>query len=190
MAAMRRDVNKGPYPHGGFVKRLRYTPISYNLVVDSVGNVSTDGTGTPVPLGATMTFNTSAINTAIRSAFTCADKAIDARVAYNAIVVELRSLLNGADRDTIKGFVCPVAAKHYGETYADGKWGNSDCAAKRYSNRVIKDVLEATSPASSTKTLIEVPEGVVEAIQAALAGLTKPQMNAAIAAAKAGLSFE
>ena len=137
-----------------------------------------------------MTFNTSAIHTAIAHVFAMADKAIDLRTAYQATITELRGLLAGADRDTIKEFVCPVAAKHYGETYVGGKWADSSCAAKRYANRVIKDVLEATSPASSPKTLIEVPEGVVEAIQAALAGLTKQQMNAAIAAAKAGLSFE
>ena len=137
-----------------------------------------------------MNFNTSAINTAIAHVFALADKAIDLRTAYQTTVTELRGLLSGADRETIKGFVCPVAAKHYGEVYADGKWADSGCAAKRYANRVIKDVLEATAPTSSGKTLIEVPEGVVEAIQAALAGLSKQQINAAIAAAKAGLVFE
>ncbi len=136
-------------------------------------------------------FNTSAINAAIALCFTAADVAIDVRKAYQATVAELQVLLAGADRDTIKGYVCPVAAKHYGETYADGKWGDSKCAAKRYANRVIADVLVgASSPASSDKTVIEVPEGVVEAIQAALAGLTKQQINAAIAAAKAGIVFE
>ena len=138
-----------------------------------------------------MKFNTSAINAAIALCFTSADIAIDVRKAYQETVTELQTLLAGADRDTIKGYVCPIAAKHYGETYADGKWSDSKCAAKRYANRVIADVLTgASSPASSDKTLIEVPAGVVEAIQAALAGLTKQQMNAAIAAAKAGIVFE
>lgn len=137
-----------------------------------------------------MSFNTSAINTALASVFALADKAIDLRTKYQDTITTLRGLLAGADRETIKAYVCPVAAKHYGETYAEGKWADSACAAKRYANRVIKDVLEATPAASSDKTLIEVPEGVVEAIQAALAGLSKQQMNAAIAAAKAGLVFE
>lgn len=135
-------------------------------------------------------FNTSAINAAISSCFNLADVAIDTRKQYQTIVAKLQTLLAGADRDTVKGYVCPIAAKHYGETYADGKWVDSKCAAKRYANRVIADVVMASSPASSDKTLIEVPEGVVEAIQAALAGLTKVQINAAIAAAKAGIVFE
>ena len=139
-------------------------------------------------------FNTSAINTAINATFVLADKSIANAKRYTALVAELQLLLAGADRDTIKGYVCPVAAKHYGETYAEGKWGDSKCAAKRYANRVIADVLVgASSPASSDKTVnpaIELPEGVVEAIQAALAGLTKQQINAAIAAAKAGIVFE
>ena len=136
-------------------------------------------------------FNTSAINAAISSCFNLADVAIDTRKQYQALVAKLQTLLAGADRDTIKGYVCPVAALHYGETYAEGKWADSKCAAKRYANRVISDVLMgASSPTTSEKTLIEVPEGVVEAIQAALAGLSKQQMNAAIAAAKAGLVFE
>jgi hypothetical protein len=139
-------------------------------------------------------FNTSAINAAITLCFTSADIAIDARKAYQSLVVELQDLLKGADRETIKGYVCPVAAKHYGETYADGKWGDSKCAAKRYANRVIADVLVgASSPASSDKTInpaIELPEGVVEAIQAAMAGLTKPECAAACKQALEGLSFE
>jgi hypothetical protein len=139
-------------------------------------------------------FNTSAINAAIALCFASADIAIDARTAYQSLVAELQVLLAGADRDIIKGYVCPIAAKHYGATYADGKWADSKCAAKRYANRVIADVvMGASSPASSDKTItpaIEVPEGVVEAIQAALAGLTKQQINAAIAAAKAGIVFE
>ena len=41
MAAMLRDGKTRPYPHGGVAKTTEYTPIFYNLVVDSVGNGST-----------------------------------------------------------------------------------------------------------------------------------------------------
>ena len=43
MAAMLRDGKTRPYPHGGVAKMTEYTPIFYNLVVDSVGNGSTEG---------------------------------------------------------------------------------------------------------------------------------------------------
>jgi hypothetical protein len=99
-----------------------------------------------------MNFNANAINTAISDALTSADKAADARIVYQENVAKLRGLLKGADRETVKGFVCQQAALHYNETYADGKWADSKCAAKRWANRVISDVVGGASPAASAKT--------------------------------------
>ena len=130
-----------------------------------------------------MNFNKTAINTAISDAFTSADKAVDARVAYQANVVKLRGLLKGADRETVKGFVCPQAALHYGETYADGKWANSKCAAKRWANRMISDVMGA-SPATSSKTVVKltrVQKAAVKALLEAFGGNAKAA-KAALAA--------
>jgi hypothetical protein len=130
-----------------------------------------------------MNFNANAINTAISDAFTSADKAVDARVVYQANVVKLRGLLKGADRETVKGFVCPRAALHYNETYADGKWADSKCAAKRWANRMISDVMGA-SPATSSKTVVKltrVQKAAVAALLAAFGGDAKAA-KAALAA--------
>ena len=84
------------------------------------------------------TFNTAAINTAITAAFTSAD-------AYGKHVAQLQTLLAGADRETIAAYVMPVAAKRYGAelvTKSTGRvWADKDCAAKRYSNRLIAAIV-------------------------------------------------
>jgi hypothetical protein len=136
-----------------------------------------------------MNFNANAINTAISDAFTAADKAVDARVVYQENVAKLRGLLKGADRETVKGFVCPQAALHYGETYADNKWANSKCAAKRWANRMISDVVGASpkptvSPATSNKTVVKltrVQKAAVKALLEAFGGDAKAA-KAALAA--------
>jgi hypothetical protein len=115
-----------------------------------------------------MKFNTNAINAAITDAFANADKAADARVAYQANVATLRGLLKGADRETVKGFVCPIAATSYGAVYADGKWADSKCAAKRWANRVIADVIGATGPATSSKTIVSLTRAQKAAVKALL----------------------
>jgi len=130
-----------------------------------------------------MKLNTTAITNAIISALTHGD-------AFEAEMLKLQGLLKGAEREAVKGIVAPIVAAHYGETFADGKWADINCAAKRKANRIIASIIGESSPESSTKTLVKLPKGTVAAIQAALAGLTKAQVNAALAQAKAGLSFE
>ena len=115
-----------------------------------------------------MKFNTNAINAAIISAFASADKAADARVAYQSNVATLRGLLKGADRETIKGFVCPIAAARYDATYVDGKWEDSKCAAKRWANRMIADVIGVTGPAASSKTIVRLTGAQKAAVKALL----------------------
>jgi hypothetical protein len=116
-----------------------------------------------------MKLNTNAINTAISDAFASADKAVDARLVYQANVLKLRGLLKGAVRETVKEFVCPLAALHYGETYADGKWANSKCAAKRWANRLIGDVVTTSSPAASAKIEVKLTGAQKAAVKALLA---------------------
>lgn len=123
-----------------------------------------------------MKFNTNAINAAITDAFANADKAVDARVAYRANVATLRKLLKGADRETIKGFVCPLAATLKGGVYAKGQWADPKCAAKRWANRVISDVIGATGPAASSKTVVSltrVQKAAVKALLLAFGGDAK-----------------
>ena len=115
-----------------------------------------------------MKFNINAINAAITDAFDNAGVAVAARVAYQANVVTLRGLLKGADRDTVKGFVCTAAATKYTEVYENGKWADSTCAAKRWANRVIADVIGATGPATSSKTIVKLTGAQKAAVKALL----------------------
>lgn len=129
-----------------------------------------------------MSFNLKSINTAVVIALEAGDAIHDA-------VVSLQKLLQGADRDTVKGIVCPMVAKHYGEVFADGKWANSDCAAKRKANRIISAIV-GTTPKTSAKAAVN--EKVLAAMVAAVVanGLTKGEMAATIAALRAAVSFE
>ena len=90
----------------------------------------------------TKTFNTAAINTAIVAAFKAAS-------TYQAKVAELQDLLAGAERAAIAAYVQPIAAKFYGaelKTLQTGRvvWADKDCAAKRYSNRLVSAIIGAS----------------------------------------------
>ena len=101
----------------------------------------------------------------------------------------LQTLLKGADRKTVHGIVCPMVAAHYGETFANGKWANSDCAAKRKANRIIGAIV-GTTPSQSTKAAVN-KKALAAMVDAVVAnGLTSKEMNAVIAALRAAISFE
>ena len=129
-----------------------------------------------------MTFNLKAINTAVVTAIKAGD-------TLHASCIELQSLLKGADRKTVHGIVCPIVAKHYGEAFADGKWANSDCAAKRKANRIIGAIV-GTTPKESAKAAVN-KKALAAMVDAVVAnGLTKQEFGAVIAALRAAISFE
>jgi hypothetical protein len=105
-------------------------------------------------------------------------------------------LFKGVSREKAKAVICPLVSEYYtskGKTdcaFTDGKWEHPMCAAKTKANRLLKVIEGSSSPESSAKTVVDVPRGVVEAIQAALEGLTKAQVAEALQRAKNGLSFE
>lgn len=124
-----------------------------------------------------MTFNTKAITSAVLAALAAGD-------TFEAQLIELQRLLKGADRDTIKGIVAPIVATKYGETFADGKWADSKCAAKRKANRII-GAIAGTAPAQSNK--VAVNKALVKQVAALLKDLDAKTLNATIAAARAAL---
>ena len=129
-----------------------------------------------------MSFNLKSINTAVVIALEAGDTLHDA-------CVTLQKRLKGADRDTVKGIICPMVAKHYGESFADGKWSNSDCAAKRKANRIIGSIV-GTAPKESAKAAVNA-KALAAMVAAVVAnGLTKGEMAATIAALRAAVSFE
>jgi hypothetical protein len=129
-------------------------------------------------------FNTSLINTAIDSAFASAD-------TYSARVEELQRLLKGADRETVKDYVAPRAAKRYGAEYVDGKWTDSDCAAKRYTNRLVSAILGQSSPRKEARA-VAAPAKLTKHIvdQIIEAGITRAEFDALLAAVRDGIAFE
>ena len=122
-------------------------------------------------------FNTKAITAAVLAALAAGD-------TFEAQLIELQRLLKGADRDTIKGIVAPIVATKYGETFADGKWADSKCAAKRKANRII-GAIAGTAPAQSNK--VAVNKALVKQVAALLKDLDAKTLNATIAAARAAL---
>ena len=100
-------------------------------------------------------FNTPLINTTIDAAFASAD-------TYTAKVEELQRLLKGADRETVKDYVAPRAAKRYNAEYVDGKWTDSDCAAKRYTNRLVLAIL---GKSSARKDEVAIPAEILRAAE-------------------------
>lgn len=124
-----------------------------------------------------MTFNTKAITAAVLAALAAGD-------TFEAQLIELQRLLKGADRDTIKGIVAPIVATKYGETFTDGKWADSKCAAKRKANRII-GAIAGTAPAQSNK--VAVNKALVKQVAALLKDLDAKTLNATIAAVKAAL---
>lgn len=129
-------------------------------------------------------FNTTAINAAINGAFKAA-------ATYAECVAELQALLRGADRETVKAFVCPVAATKYKAVFADGQWADPKCAAKRYANRLISAIV-GTSDNRTEPTAVAAPAKLTKSIvdQIIDAGLTRAELAALLAAVRDGISFE
>jgi hypothetical protein len=129
-----------------------------------------------------MKLNTTEINAAIAIALKSAGVSDVARATYADKVIELKGLFGGADREIVKAYVCPIAAKQYKAEYVDGTWTDSDCAAKRYSNRLI---LKIVGKGESAKVAIN--KALVKQVTAMLKGMEPKVLNATIAAVKAAL---
>jgi len=127
-------------------------------------------------------FNVNAITVAVLAALAAGD-------TFEAQLIELQRLLKGADRDTIKGIVAPIVATKYGETFADGQWADSGCAAKRKANRII-GAIAGTAPKTSSK--VAVNKKLVKAVRDTIieAGLTKREFDALLAELRASVSFK
>jgi len=127
-------------------------------------------------------FDTNAITAAVLAALAAGD-------TFEAQLIELQRLLKGADRDTIKGIVAPIVATKYGETFADGQWADSKCAAKRKANRII-GAIAGTAPAQSSKVAVD--KKLVASLRDTIvgAGLTKKQFDAVLSALRASVSFK
>jgi len=129
-----------------------------------------------------MSFNLITINAAIIAALNAGDALLNS-------CTKLQTLLKGADRKTVHGIVCPMVAAHYGEAFADGKWANSDCAAKRKANRIIGAIV-GTTPSQSTKAAVN-KKALAAMVDAVVSnGLTSKEMGAVITALRAAISFE
>jgi len=124
-----------------------------------------------------MNFNTKAITAAVLAALAAGD-------AFETQLTTLQKLLKGADRDTIKGIVAPIVATKYGETFADGKWADSRCAAKRKANRII-GAIAGTAPKQASK--VKVNKALVKQIAALLAEMDTKAVNATLTAVRAAL---
>jgi hypothetical protein len=122
-------------------------------------------------------FNTKAITAAVLAALAAGD-------AFETQLTTLQKLLKGADRPTAKGIIAPIVAAHYGETFADGEWADSGCAAKRKANRIIKAIV-GTAPTQANK--VAVNKALVKQMAALLKGMDAKVLNATIAAVKAAL---
>lgn len=114
-----------------------------------------------------MKLNINVITKAVNTAFTAA-------ITYGEQVAILQREFKGSDREVIKEIVCPLAAIKYGAEYADGKWADPKCAAKRYANRLIAAIIGKSSGASEE---IEIPAEILAAA-AKLAKLCAEYENA------------
>jgi len=124
-----------------------------------------------------MKFNTKAITAAVLAALAAGD-------AFETQLTSLQKLLKGADRATAKGIIAPIVAAHYGETFADGEWADSGCAAKRKANRIIKAIV-GTAPKQANK--VKVNKALVKQIAALLAEMDTKAVNATLTAVRAAL---
>jgi hypothetical protein len=124
-----------------------------------------------------MKLNTTAITNAIIAALTHGD-------AFEAEMLKLQGLLKGAEREAVKDIVAPIVAAHYGETFADGKWADSKCAAKRKANRIIANIV-GTAPKQANK--VKVNKALVKQIAALLAEMDTKAVNATLTAVRAAL---
>ena len=130
-------------------------------------------------------FNTTAITKAINAALLHGD-------AFEAEMLKLHKLLKGADRETAKAIICPRVSAYYivktpeaESGFVDGKWVDSDCAAKRNSNRILLSIMgkQPTKPANK----VVVNKALVKQMTAMLKGMDVKVLNATIAAVKAAL---
>lgn len=131
-----------------------------------------------------MSFNLTAIHSAIIAALVAGD-------AFEAELTKLQVLFKGANRAAVKAVVCPIVAAHYGETFADGEWADSFCAAKRKANRVIKAIVD-TEATPKESAHIAVDEKVLAALVDTVvkAGMSKKEFGAMLTALRAAISFE
>ena len=123
-------------------------------------------------------FNTKAITAAVLAALAAGD-------AFETQLTTLQKLLKGADRPTVHGIVCPIVAAKYNEAFVDSKWADSDCAAKRKANRIIKAIVGAQPAKQASK--VAVNKALVRQMTAMLKGMEVKVLNATIAAVKAAL---
>ena len=123
-------------------------------------------------------FNTTAITAAVLAALAAGD-------AFETQLTTLQKLLKGADRPTVHGIVCPIVAAKYNEAFVDGKWADSDCAAKRKANRIIKAIV-GTQPAKQANKVV-INKALVKQMATMLKGMDAKSVNATIAAVKAAL---
>ena len=136
-----------------------------------------------------MSFNLKSINAAVISAIKAGDTLHDA-------CVELQTLLAGADRKTVHGIVCPMVSAYYVKKtptkesgFVDGKWVDSDCAAKKKANRIIGAIV-GTAPKQSANTAVN-KKALAAMVDAVVSnGLTSKEMGAVITALRAAISFE
>ena len=119
--------------------------------------------------------NVKAINAAITNAYDAVLLGKRANTAFIDAVNTLRPLLKDATREEAKAVIAPVWAKLYGETFKDGKWADTDCAAKRDCNRLLASIYVKASPAVSRKAapLTRVQKAAVAALIAAFGGDAK-----------------
>jgi hypothetical protein len=136
-----------------------------------------------------MPFNLVSINKQVVIAIASGDALHDA-------CVELQSLLAGADKPTVKGIVAPMVSAYYAKKYptteqgfVDGKWVDSDCAAKKRANRIIGAIVGST-PSQSAKAAVN-KKALAAMVDAVVGnGLTKKEMDAVIAALRSAVSFK
>ena len=122
--------------------------------------------------------------------------AIKAGDTLHDACIELQTLLAGADRTTVHGLVCPMVSAYYTKKtpakesgFVDGKWVDSDCAAKKKANRIIGAIV-GTTPSQSTKAAVN-KKALAAMVDAVVSnGLTSKEMGAVITALRAAISFE
>ena len=127
-------------------------------------------------------FNTTAITKAVLAALAAGD-------VFETQLTTLQKLLKGADRPTVHGLVCPIVAAKYNKAFADGKWADSDCAAKRKANRIIGSIVGTQPTKQSNKVAVD--KKLVKTISASIigAGLTKKEFDALLSELRASIAF-
>lgn len=122
--------------------------------------------------------------------------AIKAGDTLHDACIKLQTLLAGADRTTVHGLVCPMVSAYYTKKtpakesgFVDGKWVDSDCAAKKKANRIIGAIVGTTTKQSAHTAVNEkVLAAMVNAVLAAK--LDKKEFGAVLTALRAAIAFE